>query len=85
MPLRLAQIREHLRSSLWVVPTICTRLTGLRVVALSEVATRFGALSGGLPWTFVGGAESARAGLSTSAGSMITVAGTVYSITAAPG
>src|SRR4051794_4058837 len=81
MSARITQRIERLRSSIWLVPAVCTVLAGILAFALIEFDTRYGAQTGGLPWSFVGGAESARSVLSTIAGSMITVAGTVYSIT----
>src|ERR1041385_8934374 len=80
MKTRSTQIAERLRSSLLVVPTVIT----LIAVALAFVLVEFDRQRGAeavLPWIFRGDAESARIVLSTIAGSMITVAGTVYSIT----
>src|SRR5215212_1180722 len=81
MNTRLVKLAEQFRSSLWPIPALSSLAAALLALALIEFDR--GASAGGvqLPWTFQGGAESARAVLSTIAGSMITVAGTVYSIT----
>ncbi|MEO6458700.1 MAG: DUF2254 domain-containing protein [Chloroflexia bacterium] len=75
---------EQARSSLWVLPAAITLIAGLLAFLLVEIDRRAGSnteLFRLLPWAFEGGAESARAVLTTIAGSMITLAGTVYSIT----
>lgn len=80
----VARLVEQSRSSLWVVPAVMTLSAALLAVLLVELDRQVGS-SGNvfnlLPWVFEGGAESARAVLTTIAGSMITLAGTVYSIT----
>ena len=81
MKTRTAKLAERLRSSLWVVPAACTLVAALLAFVLVELDRRAGNGSLSLPGAFQGGAESARAVLSTIAGSMITVAGTIYSIT----
>jgi uncharacterized membrane protein len=75
------QVAERLRTSLWIVPSICTLVAAVLAFLLIEIDRWTGSRALALPWTFAGGAESARAVLSTIAGSMITVAGTVYSLT----
>ena len=76
---------ETLRSSFWVVPSL---------MALSAIGLSYGAIAldsgpigkkmaNSLSWLWSGGAEGARSLLSTVASSMITVAGTVFSITIA--
>ncbi len=59
----------------------CTLLAGLLAAAVIAFDEQLGASGRHLPWTFQGGADSARTVLSTIAGSMITVAGTIYSLT----
>src|SRR5205814_1964888 len=78
---RTAKLSERLRSSLWVVPAVCTLVAALLAFVLVELDRQAGNGNLTLPVVFQGGAESARAVLSTIAGSMITVAGTIYSIT----
>jgi uncharacterized membrane protein len=75
------QVAERLRTSLWLVPSICTLVAAVLAFVLIEIDRWTGSRALALPGTFAGGAESARAVLSTIAGSMITVAGTVYSLT----
>jgi uncharacterized membrane protein len=80
MKARLAKISEKLHSSLWLLPAVLTMIISGIAFALIEFDRRTSTAEAQLPWTFQGGAESARAVLSTIAGSMITVAGTTYSI-----
>jgi uncharacterized membrane protein len=79
---RLFGLVEHLRTSLWALPAA--------LAAAAVVAARLSVLlDGGRPfentvldgWLYSGSVESARTILSTLAGSMITVAGLVFSIT----
>ena len=78
---RLALAWMRVRDSLWFVPTLAV-LSGavLAVVAVQvptpEPESRFARL-----WLFGGGAEGARGVLSAIAGSLITVTGTIFSIT----
>ncbi len=74
--LRLGQIRESLRGSLWFVPTICVAAA----ITLSQLLVRADPQSTSR-WLFGGGAESARTLLSTLAASMITFLGLTFSIT----
>ncbi len=73
---------DRIRSSFWFLPTV---LAGSAVV-LAGVSRRLDTwvtaqLENLLGWTFTGGAEGATAVLSTIAGSMITIAGVVFSMT----
>lgn len=70
------------RESLWAVPGGIVLASALLALALVEV-DRALALSqrGGRFWAFGGGAEGARGVLEAIAGSLITVTGTVFSIT----
>lgn len=85
MKARLLAFWEDLRTSFWFVPT----LMALGAVALSigTVAIDSGPvgkkLANSVGWLWSGGADGARSLLSTVASSMITVAGTVFSITIA--
>jgi uncharacterized membrane protein len=80
MRTRLRHYRILLRASFWFVP-------GLMVVGsvlLASVALALDASMAGAPlpdWVFAGGADGARALLSTVAGSVVTVAGVGFSIT----
>jgi uncharacterized membrane protein len=73
---------DSLRTNYWFMPA----LMAAAAVALAAATTRFDRLAETeagdvLGWAYTGGPEGARAVLSTIAGSMITVAGTVFSIT----
>ena len=84
MKTNVAKVIEQARSSLWVLPLAITLAAALLAFALVELDRQerpADELLRLLPWVFEGGAESARAVLTTIAGSMITLAGTVYSIT----
>lgn len=75
--MKLFELREHLRTSLWFVPTLC--VTGAVVLAFVLIEVdRSGFES---PYIFVGGADGARSFLSTLSSSMITFTGLVFTIT----
>ena len=79
---RLLAIWEKLRANFWFVPS----LMAIATVSFSFVVIRVDAsVPGGelMGWLWSGGADGARSLLSTIASSMITVAGTVFSITIA--
>jgi uncharacterized membrane protein len=78
----LLAIWERLRTSFWFVPAVMTAAA----VGLSFASVELDRLSGrrwtdGAGWIWTGSPEGAREVLSTIAGSMITVAGVVFSIT----
>lgn len=82
MNARLQRLWDLLRTSLWVVPAGLTAAAAL--LAFGCIALDARAIitpDGPLGWLTAGGAEGARAILSTIAGSMITVAGVTFSIT----
>ena len=82
MNIKLANIWEYLRSSLWFIPLIMTALSiavAIGLLHLDEIFEK-DKISYSI-WFYTGGAENARAILSTIASSMITVAGVVFSIT----
>jgi uncharacterized membrane protein len=73
---------EKLRANFWFVPSLMAIVT----VCLSFFLTRLDANISGhdlMGWLWSGGADGARSLLSTIASSMMTVAGTVFSITIA--
>lgn len=82
MRARLRYRWDLLRESYWFLPS---------VMALASIALAFASVSANtrisgevierLGWVYTGGPEGARAVLSTVAGSMVTVAGVVFSIT----
>jgi uncharacterized membrane protein len=82
MRISLLKYWERIRASFWFLPTLMT--IGSAVLAYIMVTTdRFYGhkLPPSLSWAYTGGAEGASAVLSTIAGSMITLAGVVFSLT----
>ena len=80
----LFNLWERLRSSYWFVPSVMA--IGAIVLAMATLAldgqlTRSSLRK--MQWVYAGGAEGARTVLSAVAGSVITVAGVVFSITVA--
>lgn len=78
MSVKLGALRERLRASLWVLPTLSVLLALSLGTALTRVDVR-PAWSQGL--LFTGTAGGARLILSTVAGAMITTIGVVFSLT----
>ncbi|HEY1067251.1 MAG TPA: DUF2254 domain-containing protein [Pirellulales bacterium] len=69
---------EHLRSSFWFLPSLMT----LAAVVLASLTVAIdGTLATPWDWAYDGGAEGASAVLGAIAGSMITIAGIVFSLT----
>lgn len=82
MTTRLRTLAEALHATFWVIPVLMTLAAitlACALVTLDE-AVQDSALAQ-VGWIWHGGPEGARALLSTVAGSMITVAGVVFSIT----
>lgn len=80
MKLRIAMLREQVRSSLWFLPTVCVALA----FVIAEIALRIDDTmdQDGSNWfLFGGGTDSARAVVSTIATSMLTFTGLVFSVT----
>lgn len=75
--MRIFYLREHLRGSLWFIPTLCV----VFVIVLAEILTRIDRDHPNAISFFEGGAESARGLLSTVSSSMITFTGLVFTIT----
>ena len=78
---RILQISLRLRYSYWFVPTLM--MVGSVGLAMALLTVDRGFANGGieLGWVYAGGTDGAREVLSVIAGSMITVAGVVFSIT----
>lgn len=79
---QLASVWDRIRSSFWFLPSILIVLAivaGLGVVAIDEVVSMKNPWLRG--WIYTGSAEGARTILGTIAGSMITIAGVVSSLT----
>ncbi len=83
MKTRLLHLWEVLNSSYWFVP--CVMLVAAIALAFGTIAVDRSVFTGpaGARWAYAGGAEGARLMLSTVGGSVITVAGVVFSITIA--
>lgn len=82
MNLQLFKIWKRVRSSFWFVPGVMVGLSMLLVVvsvAVDEPVTAW--LAANTILTFDGGADAASAVLGVIAGSMITIAGVVFSMT----
>jgi uncharacterized membrane protein len=79
---KLAVFWDSLRSSFWFVPTMMALgAATLSIVTIDTDRVSNAAFANSLGFIWSGGAEGARSILSTIAGSMITVAGVVFSIT----
>jgi uncharacterized membrane protein len=82
MKAQLLQYWDRLRSSFWFLPALMT--AGAVVLATASVALDRATTDDwlqGLSWAYSGGAEGASSVLGTIAGSMITIAGVVFSMT----
>jgi uncharacterized membrane protein len=76
----LKNLLEKLRSTYWIIPTIMVAVAIGLSFAMISLDKRM-AIPQVLSWTYTGGPHGARSLLSTVAGSMITVAGVIFSIT----
>ena len=82
MTLRLLTLWDTLRSSLWFVPALMIAMAaGLSFVVIALDRGGAQQVMAKTSWVWGGGPDGAREVLSTIAGSMITVAGVVFSIT----
>lgn len=82
MKAQFLKIISQIHSSFWFIPVVmsCVAMALAYItIAFNDPITEF--LENSLDWTFSGGAEGASAVLKTIAGSMITIAGVVFSIT----
>jgi uncharacterized membrane protein len=80
--MRLQTIWQAVRSSYWFIPTVMAVLAVILGVTMIWIDVRYGhGWIDGLSWYHQVRSEGAREVLSTIAGSMITVAGVVFSIT----
>ncbi len=77
----VTRLPAQLRNSLWFIPAMWVVGSGVLALAMIAVDSATPDFAAGLPLVFGGGAEGARSVLSAIAGSMITVAGVVFSIT----
>ena len=82
MRIRLLKLVEDLRASYWFIPSLMALGSLVLAYVMIQVDQRVNdSLIEGIGWIYTGGPQGARAVLSTIAGSMITVAGVVFSIT----
>lgn len=81
MNVRIRHLRELLSTGYWFVPTVMTIAAGAIAWATLYLDRYY--LGTNVAWLYSGGADGARTLLSTVAGSTITVAGVVFSITIA--
>ena len=79
--MRLAEWTDRIRHSLWFVPTICTIVASGLALLLIWVSELTDPNATDLPLIFSAGVDGARAMLQAIAGSIITVAGVIFSIT----
>jgi uncharacterized membrane protein len=79
--MRLAEWTDRIRHSLWFVPTICTVAAAVLAIVLIWVSELTDLQATGIPLVFSAGVDGARAMLQAIAGSIITVAGVIFSIT----
>jgi uncharacterized membrane protein len=82
MKVQVFKTWDRIRSSFWFLPTVMAggaMMLAFATVALDTPATEWLTLNWG--WTFTGGAEGASSLLGAIAGSMITIAGVVFSMT----
>ena len=78
--MRLRELAERVRHSLWFVPTISVVLAVIAALGLVGLSSVLGE-EVDLPFVYGAGPEGARAMLQAIGGSVITVAGTLFSIT----
>jgi uncharacterized membrane protein len=82
MKVQVFKTWDRIRSSFWFLPTVMAggaMMLAFATVALDTQATEW--LTHNWGWTFTGGAEGASSLLGAIAGSMITIAGVVFSMT----
>ena len=79
--MRLAELTDQVRHSLWFVPTVFMVLSAVAALLLVWVSDLTELEASTLPIIFSAGVDGARAMLQAIAGSIITVAGVTFSIT----
>jgi uncharacterized membrane protein len=79
---RLKTVWASVRDSLWFIPAMLTLAAAGLALALIDLEQRYQwKLGGSGYWLLAGGVEGSRQVLSTTAGSLITVTGVVFSVT----
>lgn len=79
--MRLAEISDRIRHSLWFIPSVCTVVAAVLALLLVWVSELTGLEATNLPIVFSAGVDGARAMLQAIAGSIMTVTGVLFSIT----
>jgi uncharacterized membrane protein len=77
----LRQLTDRLRQSLWFVPAVGLVLAAVAAALMLLLSQWVSSINGNPPLIFGGGPEGARGILQAIAGSVVTVAGVVFSIT----
>jgi uncharacterized membrane protein len=78
--MQFRELTERIRHSLWFIPSLSVVAATIAALVLVGLASWFGQDTD-LPFVFSAGPDGARAMLSAIGGSVITVAGTLFSIT----
>ncbi len=79
--MRIAEWTDRVRHSLWFIPAIFTVVAAATALGLVWLSSATDLQATSLPFVFSAGVDGARAMLQAIAGSIITVAGVVFSIT----
>jgi uncharacterized membrane protein len=79
--IRLREVAERVRHSLWFVPTLSVLIAAAASLGAVGISDAIGQEAADLPIIFGAGPDGARAMLQAIAGSVITVAGVTFSIT----
>src|SRR5690349_6702435 len=78
---RIRDLWDRLSSGLWFLPAVMTAMAMALASAAVAADRMLVRMPGGWFFLYSGGPEGARSVLSTTAGSMITVAGVAFSVT----
>lgn len=79
--MRIRELAERVRHSLWFIPALSVVIAVVAALGMLALSDQFDASGADLPLIFGAGPDGARAMLSAIGGSVITVAGTIFSIT----
>lgn len=79
--MQIRQLADRLRQSLWFIPGVGLIVSGIAAAVMLLLSQWITATNGHPPIIFGGGPEGARGILQAIAGSVVTVAGVVFSIT----
>ncbi len=79
--MRIRELAERVRHSLWFIPALSVVIAAVAALILLGLSDSLDASGAHLPLIFGAGPDGARAMLGAIGGSVITVAGTIFSIT----